>query len=180
VARQVVLLRGVNVTGRRLAMPTLRGALADAGCRDVVTHLASGNVLLTPPEPAPPDLGGWLERTIEDVAGFPVPVVLRTGRELEATVRRNPFPGAGGTLLHVVFFATDPGPAVLEGIDLEAFRPEACALVGRELYLHLPGGMGRARLPKALERAGRTAGGTATGTSRNWNTVLALAELARR
>jgi uncharacterized protein (DUF1697 family) len=180
VVRLVALLRGVNVGGRPLSMSGLRDALAAAGCTDVATYIQSGNVVLTPPEPAPDDLQTWLEQEISAVAGFDVPVVLRTSQELEATVAANPYPDTGGTRLHVVFFAADPGSAVLDGLDVATFAPEACTLVGRDLYLHLPGGMGRAKLPVALERAGRAAQPPAVGTARNWSTVLKLVELAGR
>ena len=180
VVRRVALLRGVNVGGRPLSMSALRSGLAAAGCTDVATYIQSGNVVLTPPEPAPDDLRTWLEHEVSAVAGFDVPVVLRTSEELEATVAANPYPDAGGTQLHVVFFAADPGATVLDALDLATFAPEACTLVGRDLYLHLPGGMGRATLPAALERAGRAARPPAVGTARNWNTVLKLVELAGR
>ena len=83
-----------------------------------------------------------------------------------------------GTQLHVVFFASAPVRSVVHDIDLESFAPEECALVGKDLYLHLPNGMGRAKLPVALEKAGRKAKSTDVGTARNWNTVQKLAELA--
>jgi uncharacterized protein (DUF1697 family) len=40
--------------------------------------------------------------------------------------------------------------------------------------------MGRAKLPVALERAGRAVQPPAVGTARNWSTVLKLVELAGR
>jgi uncharacterized protein (DUF1697 family) len=178
-AREVVLLRGVNVgTGRKLSMAALRDALTAAGCSAVSTYIQSGNVVLTPPKPAPGDLTSWLEARIAEVAGFKVPVVRRTHAELEHLVSQNPYPEAGGTKLHVVFYAGDPGGDALDTVDLAAFAPESCRLVGRDLYLHLPDGMGRAKLPAALEKAGRKAGSPAAGTARNWNTVLKLVELA--
>jgi len=168
----------VNVgRGRKLPMPALRTALEEAGCTDVVTYIQSGNVVLTPPAPVPEPLGPWLERIVAGVGGFDVPVVLRTRAELERTVAANPYPDAGGTQLHVVFLDERPGAGVLQGLDLDAFAPEACTLVGRDLYLHLPNGMGRAKLPVALEKA--TRGTKGVGTARNWNTVLKLVELAR-
>jgi uncharacterized protein (DUF1697 family) len=177
-ARVVALLRGVNVGGRKLSMAELRRSLEDAGCTDVVTYIQSGNVVLEPPQPGPDDLSGWLAALIGAVAGFEVPVVLRTQAELEQTVAANPYPEAGGTQLHVVFFAEPPGDDALAGVDVDAFAPESCTLVGRDLYLHLPHGMGRAKLPVALEQAGRKAERPAVGTARNWNTVLKLVALA--
>ena len=170
----MALLRGVNVGGRKLSMAALKAALEEAGCRDVVTYIQSGNVVLTPPKPAPKDLRAWLEKQISPVAGFDVAVVVRTDAELRKTIERNPYPNASGTQLHVVFFeAAPPKPF----IDQTEFAPEEFTLVGKDLYLHLPNGMGRAKLPIALEKAGRKAKGD-PGTARNWNTVLKLLEMA--
>ena len=178
--REVVLLRGVNVGGRTLSMAALRDALTGAGCTEVTTYIQSGNVVLTLPKRAPADRSRWLERIVTDVAGYAVPVVLRTAADLERTVTRNPYPEAGAKGLHVVFFAGAPPRKVVSELDLDAFAPEHCTLVGRDLYLHLPNGMGRAKLPVALDRAGRSVHPPALGTARNWNTVLKLVDLARR
>jgi uncharacterized protein (DUF1697 family) len=159
-------------------MASLRAALERAGCSDVVTYVQSGNVVLSPPVPAPKNLPAWLERVVSDAAGFDVPVVLRTPAELERTVSRNPYPAASGAQLHVVFYAAPPPAGLLDGIDVAAFAPEECTLVGAELYLHLPSGMGRAKLPVELERSGRRATSVPVATARNWNTVLKLVELA--
>ena len=61
-------------------------------------------------------------------------------------------------------------------VDLDAVAPETCTLAGRDLYLYLPNGMGRAALPVALEKAGRKQRSPG-GTSRNWNTVRKLQEM---
>ena len=45
--RRIVLLRGINLgSSRRVSMPELRAALADAGYDDVRTYVQSGNVVL--------------------------------------------------------------------------------------------------------------------------------------
>ena len=177
-ARVVVLLRAVNLgKARKVPMAALRAALEAAGCSDVVSYIQSGNLVITPPEPEPADLAAWLEDVIADHAGIEVPVVLRTADEIEQTVARNPYPTAGGTQLHVVFFAEQPATGALAEVDPQEFAPDEFALVGRDLYLHLPDGMARTKLPGALERAGRKAGPPAVGTARNWNTVLKMRDL---
>lgn len=168
----VALLRGVNVGGHQLSMAALRTHLEQAGCADVATYIQSGNVVLTPPK-VRGSLDGWLSDRIGELAGFSVPTVTRTRAELDAVVEGNPYPTAEGTTLHVVFFGEPVPPAVIERVDLDAVAPEECALVGRDLYLHLPNGMGRAALPAALEKAGRALKGP-QGTARNWNTVQKL------
>jgi len=61
----------------------------------------------------------------------------------------------------------------LEALGVERFLPEAVVAVGRELYLWLPDGMARAKLPGHLDRRLGV-----RATVRNWNTVTKLAELA--
>ena len=174
------MLRGVNVGGsHKLPMATLRAALVESGCTDVETYIQSGNVILTPPSgQSGKDIAGWLEGVVTHAAGFRVPVVVRTRAELERTIAGNPYPHATGTQLHVVFFGAPPPPAVLDGVDVAALSPEECELVGKDLYLHLPNGMGRAKLPVELAKAGRRMK-SEPGTARNWNTVLKLVDLTR-
>lgn len=178
VERVVALLRGVNVGGRKLSMAALRDGLADAGCTDVATYIQSGNVALAAPDPVGSDPDGWLSSVISRIAGFDVAVVTRNASELDAVVAGNPYPDAGATQLHVVFHAVAPDPSIVASVQPDRFAPEACTLVGRDLYLFVPNGLGRAELPVALDRAGRRAKAPA-GTSRNWNTVLKLQEMLR-
>ena len=177
VATVVALLRGVNVGGRQLRMAALRDGLVAAGATDVSTYVQSGNVLLTPPAGERRRARAWLEETIGAIAGFDVAVVVRTSAEMAAMVERNPYPAAGGTTLHVVACAPAPPASLLDAIDLGAVAPEEATLVGGDLYLHLPNGMGRAKLPVIVERELRRAG--IVGTARNWNTVERLAEMVR-
>jgi uncharacterized protein (DUF1697 family) len=177
-ALQILLLRGVNVGGRKLVMAELRAALEKAGCRQVVTYIQSGNVVLEPPADAPGDLDGWFEGLVSDVAGFPVAVVRRSGPELARTVAVNPFPGSSGATLHVVFLASPPGPELFYPLVDVDTGDERYHLEGRDLYLRLPNGMGRAQLPLLIDRAGRRMKPPVLGTARNWNTVLKLVELA--
>jgi uncharacterized protein (DUF1697 family) len=174
----IALLRGINVGGsHRLPMAALRDGLAARGCTDVTTYIQSGNVLMTPPtDVGDPDT--WLTVEISAIAGFEVPTVTRTTTELADVVTANPYPAASGTTLHVTFFADAPPDLAFTGAEIAALAPEACALRGRELYMHLPNGAGRAKLPTAIERARR--GDAHVGTTRNWNTVTTLLELTRR
>jgi uncharacterized protein (DUF1697 family) len=150
-------------------MAALRSGLTEFGCTDVATYIQSGNVVLTPPAVDAP-LDAWLSERIGEIAGFAVPTVTRTAAEIDAVVAGNPYPSASGTQLHVVFFGEAPPSAVFDAVDPASVAPEEWMLAGRDLYLHLPNGMGRASLPVALEKAGRKVKGP-PGTSRNWNTV---------
>jgi len=170
----VALLRGINVGGNRMIkMADLREVFIAAGADDVATYIQSGNVVFTHAARSEPTLAAQLEKRIAKAAGFPVPVVLRTAGQLARVIEDSPFPDADH--LHIAFLAARP-PANAPTIDARAFAPERCAAVGRELYLYLPDGMGRSKLAAAVLAKPKAIG--ASGTARNWRTVLKLNELA--
>jgi uncharacterized protein (DUF1697 family) len=167
----IALLRGINVGGsRKIHMADLREIFAEAGCADVSSYIQSGNLVFS--HAADDKLAGRLERAIEKETGFDVPVILRTDAEWERVIDANPYPGVEPTKLHVAFLAEVPAAAAVKAFDSDRFAPEEFAVVGREVYLHLPDGIGRAKLPPALPLI------RGVGTARNWRTVLKLAELS--
>lgn len=169
----VGLLRGINVGGNRtVRMADLRAIVEGAGGSDVRTYIQSGNVVFSHRSGAKA-LVPKLEKAIRAETGFDVPVVLRTAAEMASVIDRNPFPDADPNHLHVAFCEARPVASAYSAVDADAIAPEAFTLVGRELYLHLPNGMGRAKLPVAL---GRVEGPPAT--VRNWRTVTKLRDMA--
>lgn len=176
--RVIVLLRGVNIGQRRVKMVDLSEGLEQAGCRDVLTYVQSGNLVLTPPANHAETLSSWLKAILSSIAGFDIPVVTRSAAELVEVVKGNPYPESGGTLLHLSFYAETPRANLLDEIDLSTYAPEQCSLVGRDMYLLLPDGMGNAKLPAEIEKANKRKP-AALATTRNWNTVLKLVELAK-
>jgi uncharacterized protein (DUF1697 family) len=168
----VALLRGINVGGSgKLPMADLRDVFSDAGGSEVQTYIQSGNVVFRHRAASGDRLQVDLEHAIEAATGLEVPVVVRTRDELASVVEANPYEGVEPTKLHVAFLTADPAPGSIDRVDLERFLPEECVPVGREIYLHLPNGMGRAKLPNALAAIG-------TATTRNWRTVTTLLDLA--
>jgi uncharacterized protein (DUF1697 family) len=171
----VALLRGINVGGNRIIkMADLRDMFAAAGARDVETYIQSGNVVFGHAARSTAKLAADLERQLAADAGFPVSVVLRTAAELAGVVAANPFGKADVELLHVSFLATALPADALAAVDAKAFAPERYAVAAREVYLHLPGGMGRSKLVGAVMKVKAMA----PATARNWRTVLTLNEMA--
>jgi len=172
VSRYLALLRGVNVGGKNVvAMAELRALFASLGHTEVTTFIQSGNVLF---DAAKRPVATALEAAIGSRFGISVVVAVRTPREIDAVVAGNPFSDADPARLHVGFLTAPPTLAAFDRIDRDAFLPERVALHGDHVYLELPNGMGRARLPSAVDRA---LGGAVT--VRNWKTTSRLAELAR-
>jgi uncharacterized protein (DUF1697 family) len=172
-SKYVALLRGVNVGGKnKVSMAELRGLFESLGYEDVTTLIQSGNVVFA-------GGGGVKPRQIEVAIakdlGVDAAVVLRTAGELQSVVEANPFTRVDRSKVHVGFMGDQPAAAVVANLDVDRFRPEEFVLHGRELYFHLPNGMGRAKLPPYLDRRL----GVST-TIRTWTTVTKLLALAGR
>ncbi len=80
--RYVAFLRAVNVGGRFVKMADLRAALVDGGFGDVETHIQSGNVHVSTAMRSPAKVAATLEALLAERAGFEIPAIVRTPREL--------------------------------------------------------------------------------------------------
>jgi uncharacterized protein (DUF1697 family) len=172
VARQIVLLRGINLgSKRRVSMPDLRDALEDAGYTDVQTYVQSGNIVLTSKKPAT-QTARAVEKLIKQRFRLDVPVVVRTKGELAAVVRANPLSrdAKDPKRYQVTFFEKAPDTQLIRRLDELATDDEKLAHSGRELYAWHPAGVARSKLWNEISRT--------PGTSRNWTTVTKLLELA--
>jgi len=174
-ARHVAMLRGINVGGRaKVGMAELRAVFGDLGYGDVQTYIQSGNVVFSTTDAAS-SLPPTIEGALHDAFALPVKVLLRTHAQLVSVLDRNPLAGTGrdATRLHVTFLAATPARAKAGAIDADAYAPDEFRVVGREVYVHAPGGYGRSKLSNTFfERALDV-----VATTRNLRTV---AELARR
>jgi uncharacterized protein (DUF1697 family) len=168
-ARQIALLRGVNVGGnKRVEMARLRALMEELGYRDVRTYVNSGNVVFSGPRRSEKHL----ETAIAKAFGFEVPVVLRTRDELADVIQANPLGDlATDPAKHLVVFCAAEASTDLDPTD---FAPETFHIRGREVYLWAPGGIGTSELAKRL--AAKSLGDKST--ARNWRTVEKLLELA--
>ena len=174
-ATYVALLRGINVGGNRIIkMADLRDMFVEAGAREVETYIQSGNVVFGHAARSATKLAADLEKQLAADAGFPVPVVLRTAAELAGVIAANPFAKADVEQLHVSFLASALASDALGTVDAKAFAPERFSVAAREVYLHLPEGMGRSKLVGAIMKVKAMA----PATARNWRTVMTLSEMA--
>ena len=171
----VALLRGINVGGNNiLPMKDLARMFADAGCSNVRTYIQSGNVVFEKPAGGA-KLGDAIAANIEKRFGFHVPVILRTQEQLRKTIRGNPYlaPDIDEKWLHVYFLAHPPNAGAIAALDANRSTPDRFHVLGQEIYLHLPNGMGRSKLTNAYFDSKLST----TCTARNWATVLKLAEM---
>ena len=176
-ATYVALLRGINVGGNKMvAMAELRAVLTKAGFSNVQTLLQSGNVILDAAASSPAKLESQLEAEIEKRFSLDVEVHVRSGAELAAVIKANPFAAEAKrdpSHLLVTFYKTPLDKALVKAAQAAIEGPERLHADGRHLYMVFPEGIGRS---KATVVVGKKLG--PAGTARNWNTVQKLAALA--
>jgi uncharacterized protein (DUF1697 family) len=172
----VALLRGINVGPRkRIRMEPLRDLVRGVGFADVRTLVNSGNVVFTG-EGEPRTIAQRIEEALREGHALEVDVVVRTAAEMAAVVNANPFPEIAATpkLLHVSFLAVplpEQTSRMLDGLDTGDDRFVVC---DREVYVHAPHGLSGAS--PGIQSLDRKL--SVVSTSRNWNTVTRLAEMA--
>ena len=166
--RYVALLRAVNVGGTgKLPMSELASMCTAAGLANVQTYIASGNVVFDAQVTAA-KVKSSLEARLHAYLGKPVAVFLRTGAELSAIVKANPFPKDAPNRTMAIFLdAPPPKDALAFAVGV---RDEEMRLATREIYVHYCSGMATSKLkiPAAKD-----------GTARNMNTVAKLAAMAK-
>jgi uncharacterized protein (DUF1697 family) len=173
----VALLRSVNVAGHgRLSMPEVKDSFLALGHSDVSTYIQTGNVLFRSSSKSAAKLVAGIEAQLERDFGSSPAVILRTVPELTRVVATSPFPkqGAEPGRHHVTFLAEKPSRERLASFSAPASGRDELVIIDREVYVHTPDGYGNSRLNGAMleRRLG------VVSTTRNWNTVTKLCELA--
>jgi predicted ATPase len=85
-------------------------------------------------------------------------------------IARNNYAAEDPSHVHVSFYDRDAEP---QPGDLDRFAPEEATADGPNLYLFLPGGVGRSKLAAHLTKKSEP-----RGTLRNWRTVTKLLEMS--
>jgi uncharacterized protein (DUF1697 family) len=149
-------------------MAELRALLEAEGYGAVRTYIASGNVLLDGPRSGKA-VATAIERLVATAFGVETAAIMRTPRQLAATLEKHPFDDPSET--YVAFLAARPGAAATRRLTA---ADDSAVVAGAEVYFRLPRGVHGSRL--SIARIESLLGTSAT--LRNWRTVVALAELA--
>ena len=172
----LVLLRGINVGGKRLLpMKSLVAILENLGCEEVRTYIQSGNAVFRASAALAADLPAALTAAIFKNHGFETQVVLRSAAQVTKVLKANPFLSKGAKLeqLHVGFLAAKPQAKFLKALDPRRSPGDVFEVLGAEIYMCLTTGMGKTKLSNAyFDKSLET-----VSTFRNWATVNALAAM---
>lgn len=178
-AKFISMLRGLNVSGQKLIkMPELKLVYESLGFSNVLTYIQSGNVIFTTGHVIQvKDLSSDIENAILKKFGFDVPVILRTLDEMKEIVRINPFQDENGFVpdkIYVTFLEFEPQAEKIDKINPFDFLPDKYKILGKEIYLSCSSGYGTTKLSNTFFENKLKV----RATTRNWNTVNKLIELA--
>ena len=175
--RYVALLRGINVGGNTMIkMAELKAVFQGCGFENVVTYINSGNLAFDPQSDGDELLlVSRLEKAIETNFGKQIPVMIREQSSIDNIIASNPFEGESESHkeMHVLFLREEMPTEKVDQLMNAAPRGERFAVIGREIYCHLPLGVADSLLGKSfIEKKLKVA-----VTGRNWRTVERLATL---
>jgi uncharacterized protein (DUF1697 family) len=172
----VALLRGVNVGGNTIRMNRLREICSKLGFKNARTYLQSGNIAFQASGSAS-TCARAIERALANETRLGVFVMVRTRAELGRTITANPFleqPGIDRSKLHVTFLGERVSATAMKKLSEVAGGADQFCCAKQEIYLHCPNGYGKSKFSNNhLERIL-----SVRATTRNWNTVTMLYEMA--
>ena len=175
----ISILRGINVSGqKKILMADLKALYESLHFKEVATYIQSGNVIFkSDAKLSDVQLAKKIEKAIDAKYNFEVPVIIRSMEEWEKAISQNPFikeKKIDLKKLHITFLLEVPSKENVESIKSTDFLPDKFIIKGKEIYLHIPESYGETKLSnnffenKLKIRA----------TTRNWNTVNKLFEMA--
>jgi uncharacterized protein (DUF1697 family) len=179
--RYVAFLRAINVAGQKLIkMDELARIFTAAGLKNVRTYIQSGNVIFDATSANAVALRKKIQRTLRDVLGYEVTVIITRLADIEEIVKRNPFKTVktdAEAVPFVVFLSEEPQrtpklplTSVTENVEVFEVRDRAAFVVSRRKK---NGSFGYPNKFVEKELGVR-------GTTRNWNTVNKILKAAEK
>jgi uncharacterized protein (DUF1697 family) len=159
-------------------MDELRGSFDALGYSGVSTYIQTGNVLFSTGSKNEAGIATAIEQQLAEDFGDSPAVLLRSIPDLLRVGSASPYAKAGAdpSRHHVTFLATRPSKAALHAFALPPSGRDELVVDGREVYVHTPDGYAHTKYTGTfLERRLGV-----VSTTRNWNTVTKLCDLAGR
>ena len=172
----VVLLRGVNVSGKNIIkMAVLKTVLIDNGFKNITTYIQSGNIILSS------DIGKdvvitKIQQLIYDHFQLQIAVFCLDLQEMEVALKNNPFTeNIEPNKLFFTFLNKEPAADLLADLEKIDFATDQFKVIDKVLYFYLPKGMSNSKLNNNFfEKKLKV-----TATGRNLNTIHKLIDLTK-
>jgi uncharacterized protein (DUF1697 family) len=169
----IAFLRAINLgSTRKFPKAAIVRACEAAGFTDVETYINSGNVRVTTSMRSPAKVEAALEKAFEDEAGFEVPTVALTQKELRDIAADAVELGEGHDgRYYVSLLKRAPSTADAKRLDGEGREGERAIVRGRGAHLLLGADYHTAQLSNAVVEKH-----LGVSTNRNLNVIRTLAE----
>ncbi len=172
----VAFLRGINVGKRQVQMTKLKSAFDKMGFSEVATILATGNVIFNSDNDDIVKLTESIEYDLEKIFGFPVHVIVRTAAAIKKLLTSDPFKGikvTPDTRLYVTYLSEPhesslPIPYVSKDKEFKIMKVTDTEVIS--MLILAP----ETRTVEVMAIIEKEFGKNVT--TRNWNTVVRLAD----
>lgn len=175
----IALLRGINVSGQKIIkMEALKKAFESLDYKRVTTYIQSGNVVFGSAAANTSLLRTQIQNTLLKTFGFEVPVSVRTLKEIEEIIKRNPFKKVKtheGEKLYISFLSGKPTKAAEEDLADVKNDVDEIRLLGYEVYILCRKGYGNTLFSNTFIEKKLAV----SATTRNWDTVQKLLTLGK-
>ena len=173
--RYVALIRGINVGGVVLKMEDLRHILEYVGFSGVRTYIQSGNAVFESRESNKRKMEAEIAQEIKNKVDRDVAVIVKTVDELRRIVESHPLADLGEAKnLYVTVLAYDPTGPDVETLMETMNEVDRHEVMNRAVYSYYGKGYGTSkRSNNFIEKILKV-----SGTTRNWETLNRLYELA--
>lgn len=156
----------------------LKAMYESMGFTEVITYIQSGNVLFNSDTTDPNQLAQNIKNAIQNKFGFDVPVIIRTMTELQQVITNNPFaqePDFDEKKLYVTFLSEAIKETNRQAIQTHEYLPDRFKIIGEHIYVYYAEKISNSKLIQSLFEKKYNV----TATTRNWNSVNKLYELAQ-
>ena len=168
--RYIVLLRGINVSGKnKLPMKELRELLTSSGFQNVQTYIQSGNIILDSHHPQK-EVQDQISQLIKDKYGYEVPSFAYSTKDWKNILKKCPYE-EGDKKIYFTFL--DQVPEAKE-LQVKKAETDEFTVIDNVVYLYCLS-YGKTKLSNNLFENKLKV----TATSRNFRTVNKLLQLAQ-
>ena len=166
--KYIVLLRGINVGGKRkILMKDLTALLEKNKYQNVITYIQSGNMVLESSEKSTSTIACHISDLINTTYGFDVPTLVLRENDLLELIEDQPFQSIEDIkLLHITILKDPVGAIDIDATEVQRVRDT--------VFLYCPNGYSKTKYGNTFfEKKLRC-----QATTRTWKTILKLQELA--
>lgn len=173
----ISLLRGINVSGyKKIKMVDLINLYKSLKFDNVRTYVQSGNVIFGSELSDVDKISVLIELKLKKYFASEVKVLIRTNKELQQILRKNPFlKNLDDDRLYVTFLSSKTVSPEFGEKKIFKNGEDKFYIIGKEIYLHCPDGYGRTKLTNNYFEKKLNV----SATARNWNTVNKLNQLSK-